>query len=97
MKNLDDILGILRQIEPKLRRHYPIRALGVFGSYVRAEQREDSDVDILVEPGDGMTLPDFADLQSELSAALGIKVDLANKRTLKPRIGQRILAEVRMV
>lgn len=97
MKNLDDILGILRQIEPNLRRHYPIRALGVFGSYVRAEQREDSDIDILVEPGDGMTLPDFADLQSELSAALGVKVDLANKRTLKPRIGQRILAEVRMV
>jgi predicted nucleotidyltransferase len=97
MKNLDDILLILRQIEPELRLHYPIRSLGVFGSYVRAEQREDSDLDILIEPGDGMTLPDYAGLQSELSDALGIKVDLANKRTLKRRIGEHILAEVRMV
>ncbi|HLI19519.1 MAG TPA: nucleotidyltransferase family protein [Stellaceae bacterium] len=97
MKNLDEILAVLRRIEPQLRQHYPIRELGVFGSYVRSEQREDSDLDILIEPGEGMTLPDYADLQSELSEALGVKVDLANKRTLKPRIGQRILAEVKMV
>lgn len=97
MKNLDEIVGILRRIEPELRRHYPIRALGVFGSYARSEQRADSDLDILVEPGDGMTLPDYAGLQSELSERLGLKVDLANKRTLKKRIGERILSEVRML
>jgi predicted nucleotidyltransferase len=71
--------------------------MGVFGSYVRGEQRDDSDLDLLVEIGEGMTLPDYVGLQSELSDALGIKVDLADRSTLRRRIGQRILAEVRML
>jgi predicted nucleotidyltransferase len=97
MRHLDDILAQLRAMAPALRRRCAIRGMGVFGSYARGEQREDSDLDVLVEPGDGMTLPDYAELQSELSEALGVRVDLANRRTLKPRIGARILAEVRMV
>ena len=71
--------------------------MGVFGSYARGEQRDDSDLDILVELGPGIGLVGYVGLQQELSEALGLKVDLANRRTLKPRIGQRILAEVRMV
>jgi predicted nucleotidyltransferase len=97
MRQLDDILAQLRAMQPALRRRYPIRRMGVFGSYVRGEQREDSDLDVLVELGDGITLLDYAGLQSELTEALGIRVDLANQRTLKPRIGRRILAEVRTV
>lgn len=69
--------------------------MGVFGSYVRGEQRDDSDLDVLVELGDGVTLIDYVGLQLELSDALGLKVDLANKKMLKRRIGQRILSEVR--
>lgn len=71
--------------------------MGVFGSYARGEQRDDSDLDILVELGPGIGLFGYVGLQQELSEALGLKVDLANRRTLKPRIGERILAEVRMV
>jgi predicted nucleotidyltransferase len=97
MRKIDDIMAQLRALEPGLRRRYPIRAMGVFGSYVRGEQHDGSDLDILVELGPGIGLLDYAGLQLELSDALGLKVDLANKRTLKPRIGERILAEVRMV
>jgi predicted nucleotidyltransferase len=97
MRNLDDIMDQLRVLQPALRRRYPIRRMGVFGSYVRGEQREDSDLDVLVEIGEGMTLPDYVGLQMELSDALGIRVDLADKAGLRRRIGQRILAEVRML
>ena len=97
MRNLDDILNRLRALQPALRNRYPIRGMGVFGSYVRGEQREDSDLDVLVEIGEGMTLPDYVGLQMELSDALGIRVDLADKAALRRRIGQRILAEVRML
>jgi predicted nucleotidyltransferase len=97
VKRIDEIIARLRALKPELQRRYAIREMGVFGSYVRGEEREDSDLDVLVEPGDGLTLPDYAGLQSELSVALGIKVDLANRRTLRRRIGERILAEVRMV
>lgn len=95
MRTLDDIMSQLRAMQPDLKRRYPIREMGVFGSYVRGEQREESDLDVLVELGDGITLVDYAGLQLELSDALGLKVDLANKKTLKRRIGQRILAELR--
>jgi len=97
MKQLNEILAQLRAMQPDLRRRYPIQGMGVFGSYARGEQRMDSDLDLLVELGDGMTLPDYVGLQMEMSDSLGLKVDLANKRTLKPRIGERILSEVRMV
>jgi hypothetical protein len=97
MKQLDDILPHLRALQPDLRRRYPIRGMGVFGSYVRGEQREGSDLDVLVECDEGMTLLDLAGLQDELSTALGIKVDLANRRALKKHIGDRILSEVRML
>jgi hypothetical protein len=97
MKQLDDILPHLVALQPNLHRRYPIRGMGVFGSYVRGEQRDDSDLDVLIECGEGMTLLDLAGLQDELSTALGIKVDLANRRALKKHIGDRILSEVRML
>ncbi|MBI5162960.1 MAG: nucleotidyltransferase family protein [Magnetospirillum sp.] len=95
MRTFDDIMSQLRAMQSDLRRRYPIREMGIFGSYVRGEQREDSDLDVLVDLGDGVTLIDYVGLQLELSDALGLKVDLANKKTLKRRIGQRILSEVR--
>ncbi|ARJ66981.1 DNA polymerase beta [Magnetospirillum sp. ME-1] len=97
MRQLGDIIEQLRALQPELRRRYPIRSMGVFGSYARGEQRDDSDLDLLVEIGEGMTLPDYVGLQSELSDALGLKVDLADRSTLRRRIGQKILAEVRML
>jgi uncharacterized protein len=97
MTQIDDILRKLKAVEPELRRRYPIRALGVFGSYARGEQRPDSDVDVLVEPGEGMTLPDFAGLQIDLSEALGMRVDVVDKAALRGVTAPRILAEVRML
>jgi predicted nucleotidyltransferase len=46
MRPLNDIMTRLRALQPELRRRYSIRSMGVFGSYVRGEQREDSDVDV---------------------------------------------------
>lgn len=91
------ILAELRALQPELKKRYPIKEMGVFGSYVRGEQREDSDLDVLVDLGNGMTLIDLAGLQLELGDALGLKVDLAMKDALKPRIEKRILAEAVML
>lgn len=84
MRSLDDVLSRLRALQPDLRRRYPIRSMGVFGSYVRGEQRKDSDVDVLVELGEGMDLIAYAGLQQELSDALGMPVDLVEREALKP-------------
>jgi predicted nucleotidyltransferase len=97
MKRLDDILVELRHLQPELQKRYPIREMGVFGSWVRGEQREDSDLDVLVDLGDGITLIQFLGLQYELSDRLGIEVDLVMADALRPRIGKRILAEAVML
>ncbi len=85
---------ILRKHLPKLREDYSVKSLGVFGSYVRGEQKQRSDLDLLVEFEQAPSLFKYIDLENHLSDLVGIKVDLVMKRTLKPYIGQRILAEV---
>lgn len=97
MRKIEDIISELRRLRPGLSRRYPIREIGVFGSYVRGDQTETSDVDVLVEMGPGIGILEFTGLQQDLSDALGVKVDLVSKDALKPRIGKRILSEVVML
>ena len=97
MKDLPTILAELRALQPELKKRYPIKEMGIFGSYVRGEQREDFDLDVLVDLGEGMTLIDLAGLQLELADALRLRVDLAMKDALKPRIEKRILTEAVML
>lgn len=97
MRKIEDIISELRRLRPGLSRSYPIREIGVFGSYVRGDQTETSDVDVLVEMGPGIGILEFTGLQQDLSDALGVKVDLVSKDALKPRIGKRILSEVVML
>ena len=85
----------LRQYLPALRDQYGVRCMEVFGSYVRAEQRRGSDLDLLVEFDDGpLTLLQFIALEHYLSDLLKVKVDMVERNTLKPTIGRYILDEV---
>lgn len=86
----------LAELKPYLREKYYVTRIGVFGSRVRGDYREDSDLDVLIEY-DGPLGLGFVELGDYLSEALGVKVDLANKRTLKEHIGQAILGEVEYV
>ena len=94
MKTLEEIKQWLGQHKPLLQERYKVRELGVFGSYVREEQTEASDVDVLVEFSEIPSLLKFVNLENYLSDSLGVKVDLVHKSGLKPRIEERILAEV---
>lgn len=93
MQSLEQVMTGLRNLKPKLQERYPLLSISVFGSYARGEQNEESDLDLLVELGDGMTLIDFVGLQQEIGDALGLPVDLAEKEALKPRIAPYILKE----
>lgn len=91
-RSLDTIIGTLRGALPELRQRYPVASLAVFGSWARGEQRADSDLDLLVE-FDGPIGWQIVTLEDELSARLGLKVDLVPRRGLRRRIGARIVAE----
>lgn len=96
MKNLAEIKQILREQQPQLEEAYGVHVVGVFGSYVRSEERPDSDIDVLVEleRPPRLSLIDLVELEYYLSDLLGAKVDIAIKANLRKRIGRRILEEV---
>jgi predicted nucleotidyltransferase len=94
---LPNILSKLKQLLPQLSERYKVQTLGVFGSYVRQEQRIDSDLDILVTFSEAPSLLKFIELEYYLSDAFGVKVDLVMKDALKPAIGTQILKEVMLV
>ncbi len=97
MKTFKEIKEIIQRHKEDLRKEYGIKEIGIFGSYVRGEQEERSDLDILVELERPMGLVRFIKLENLFSNLLGIKVDLVTKKALKPCIGQRILQEVKYV
>jgi len=84
----------LQEMLPELKKKYPIKYMGVFGSYVQGEQRPSSDMDILVEFSEVPGIFGFLRLERYLSEILGRKVDLVEKSALKPRIGRRVQKEV---
>lgn len=91
--SLEKILQILRQQIPMLTERYNVETLEIFGSYVRSEQKKDSDLDILVTFKEDPSLLTYIAIENYLSDLLGIKVDLVMKDSLKPKIGQQILRE----
>lgn len=94
MKTLDAIAKTILAEKENLRKRFNVSEVGIFGSYVRGEQNEKSDIDILVDFAGKVTLFDLIDLEDYLDAKLETKVDLVLKRALKPHIGERVLKEV---
>lgn len=97
MKNKEEILQILKEIKPILEKDYNITEVGLFGSYLRGEQTQDSDIDILLDHKSGLTFFKLIDLENFLLKTFNIKVDIAFKKYLKKNIGKKILSEVNYV
>lgn len=94
MWSLEEIKNILAEHKEELRKKFKVEEIGIFGSFVRVEQRKRSDIDLLVKFEKPPSLFEFMDLEDYLSKLLGLKVDLVTKDALKPRIGEQILREV---
>lgn len=93
-KPLHEIRQSLHQLLPTLTEQYQVKSLGVFGSFVRQEQRADSDLDLLVTFIEPPSLLRFIELENFLADSLGIQIDLVMQDALKPAISRQILQEV---
>ena len=69
----------------------------VFGSVLRGEDHEGSDLDILVDPLPGATLFDLGGLQIDLEEILGVPVDLVTPGDLPEKLRNFVLKEARMI
>jgi len=94
MTKIDEIKEKLRELKPLLQEKYKVSEIGIFGSYVRGEQKKRSDLDVLVDFYEVPDLWSYIELQDFLLKKLKVKVDLVMKSALKPYIGKIILQEV---
>lgn len=94
---LDTFLAKIKDLLPTLKTHYHVHTLEVFGSFVRGDEREDSDLDLLATFFQVPTLFKFVEMENYLSDELGVTVDLVMKDSLKPAIGKYILEEAQQI
>jgi len=93
MNTLEEIKRKINGQKSFLKEKFKVKSISVFGSYLRGEQNEESDIDILVEFYETIDLFKFVELEYFLSDILERKVDLVMKDALKPRIKDKILEE----
>lgn len=95
MKTRREILSFLSLNKELLRDQFHVTRIGLFGSYAREEQNNDSDLDLIVEFEENT--PDLFDLKLRLKdyfrQNLGLDVDICREKYIKPRIRKSILKE----
>ena len=91
----EEIKKILSKNKEILKK-YKVKSIALFGSYVRNEQKKDSDIDFLVEFNES-TFRNYIGLQSDLKRLYRRKVDLVCKDALKRQIKSYILKEIEWV
>lgn len=94
MKPIDELTKLLKTNKDVICSEYKAHIIGVFGSYARGQQKQGSDIDILVKFNEGATLFDLVGLGDFLEDLLGLKVDIVSERALRAELRNRILAEV---
>jgi len=92
--NGERITGKLATLKPELEAEFLIRKLGVFGSYARGEHGSESDLDVLVEFTEPVTLFELVRLENELTTRLGVELDLVTRASLKPGIDARVAEDI---
>ncbi len=80
-----------------LLKGHGVRKVAVFGSYVRGEEKPESDIDIIVEFSERKSLLQLVRIERELSEELGIKVDLLTENSISPYLIDTIKREMKMI
>lgn len=91
--SLETIITQLQQEFPSLQSKFDVERLAVFGSYARREEKNDSDLDILVQFRITPGLLRYIALEQYLSDRLGVSVDLVMESALRPEIAPHIHAD----
>lgn len=92
--NIQDLLVKLRELKPIIAARYKTKEIGLFGSFVRGEQSDGSDVDLLVEFKEEADLFDLMGLTLHLEEELNRKVDVVPKRAIREELRESVFKEV---
>src|SRR5260370_16241955 len=92
--NRDEVIAKLREHEPELKAAGVVR-LSLFGSTARGDRQPDSDIDLLAtfDESRQLSLLDVIHIENQIANLLGVRVDLIEEGTLKPRVQKSVEAE----
>ena len=93
MRSLQSIESTLYSHKARLFAKYPIKSMAIFGSYAREEQKEESDLDLMVELNGQIGIR-FIDLAEEIEQLIGFKVDLVSRKGIKDKYFQSIQSDL---
>ena len=88
------ILIKLKSSIKEIKRRFSVKSLSVFGSIVRDQALENSDIDVLVEFNRKASFDLFMDLKFYLEDLLGTSVDLVTNKALRPQVRRAIEGEM---
>lgn len=94
MKTKEEILRTLEQLKKEIKARFKVKEIGIFGSVIRKEQKETSDIDVLVDFKDGADIFDLVGLALFLEERFNQEVDVVPKEDLRKEIKESVLKEV---
>lgn len=89
--DLNRIRLLIAERKDEIKREFNAEITGIFGSYARGEEKEGSDIDVLVSLGEGASLFDLTGLESYLEELFGVPVDVVSERGINPIVKADIL------
>lgn len=92
--NKEDIIAFLKTHKEEMRQKFGVTKIGLFGSYVRNEAKEDSDIDIAVEMNEEHIFRNFFALEQYLRNHLRKNVDIGTESSIKSIAKKRIMEEI---
>lgn len=71
--------------------------VAIFGSYARGQEKQESDVDVLVEFSERKSLLELVTIERELHEMLGIRIDLLTEKSISPYLIDNVRQEMQVI
>jgi predicted nucleotidyltransferase len=94
INSIDDRSAIISDLTEAISQYDVIHKAWIFGSFARGDHHAMSDIDLVVEADDRLSLMSLFGIQEQLSTMLGQKIDIGFMKTLKPDIRKAIESDL---
>jgi predicted nucleotidyltransferase len=92
--SVEEIRALIRERKDEIKKEFRAEIVGIFGSYARGDEKEKSDIDVLVRFGEGATLLHLTGLGYYLEDLFGVSVDVVSERAIHPMMRDDVLREL---
>lgn len=92
--SVEEIRALIGERKDEIKKEFRAEIVGIFGSYARGEEKEESDIDVLVRFGERATFLHLTGLGFYLEDLFGVPVDVVSERALHPMMRDDVLREL---